>query len=127
LAKGGQVGWFFQVRPYQKNNLHFNRDGNYVASTGYAQIKAKQSSSYIYHYLHLQEFVDDVIERCTGTSYPAINSKDLSKIHISCPTHPEQTKIADFLSAIDDKIKHTQTQIEKAELWKKGLLQKMFV
>lgn len=39
----------------------------------------------------------------------------------------EQTKIANFLSAIDYKINHTQKQIEKAELWKKGLLQKMFV
>ena len=48
-------------------------------------------------------------------------------IRINLPALPEQTKIADFLSSIDDKILHTQTQIEKAELWKKGLLQKMFV
>ena len=39
----------------------------------------------------------------------------------------EQTKIANFLSAIDDKIKYCTTQIEKTEQWKKGLLQKMFV
>lgn len=39
----------------------------------------------------------------------------------------EQIKIADFIKSIDIKINHTQTQIEKAELWKKGLLQKMFV
>jgi type I restriction enzyme S subunit len=118
---------FQMVRPYQKNNLYFERDGDYVASTGYAQIKTKQSSRYIYQYLHLQKFVDEVIERCTGTSYPAINSKDLAKICICYPTLPEQTKIANFLSAIDDKINHTQKQIEKAETWKKGLLQQMFV
>ena len=51
---------------------------------------------------------------------------------LSCPlTLPqsmkEQTKIANFLSAIDDKIHHTQKQIEQAEQWKKGLMQKMFV
>lgn len=39
----------------------------------------------------------------------------------------EQTKIANFLSAIDDKINHCGIQIEKMEAWKKGLLQQMFV
>jgi type I restriction enzyme S subunit len=39
----------------------------------------------------------------------------------------EQTKIANFLTAIDDKINHTETQIEKAKVWKKGLMEQMFV
>ena len=39
----------------------------------------------------------------------------------------EQAKIANFLSAIDDKINYTQKQIGNAETWKKGLLQQMFV
>jgi type I restriction enzyme S subunit len=46
---------------------------------------------------------------------------------IDIPSLPEQAKIANFLSAIDEKIICTQKQIEKAEVWKKGLLQKMFV
>lgn len=48
-------------------------------------------------------------------------------LDISIPNHEEQTKIANFLSAIDDKINHCQSQIEKMEVWKKGLLQQMFV
>ncbi|MHA1168957.1 MAG: restriction endonuclease subunit S [Candidatus Hodarchaeales archaeon] len=39
----------------------------------------------------------------------------------------EQNKIADFIKSLDNKINHAQAKIEKAELWKKGLLQKMFV
>jgi type I restriction enzyme S subunit len=46
---------------------------------------------------------------------------------LAIPSLSEQTKIANFLSAIDDKINHCQVQIEKMEVWKKGLLQKMFV
>jgi len=118
---------FQMVRPYQMNNLYFNKNGNYVASTGYAQIRTKQNSMYIYQYLHFQKFVDKVIERCTGTSYPAINSTDLSNIEIILPSLKEQTLIANFLTSLDEKINHTQTEITKTEVWKKGLLQKMFV
>lgn len=118
---------FQMVRPYQMNNLFFKLNGNYVASTGYAQIRTNLNAKYIFHYLHLQKFVDKVIERCTGTSYPSINSSDLANIEIQIPSIAEQTKIANFLSAIDEKIQLVSAQIEKMEVWKKGLLQKMFV
>jgi type I restriction enzyme S subunit len=38
-----------------------------------------------------------------------------------------KTKIATFLSSIDEKIEKCQGQIKKMENWKKGLLQQMFV
>ncbi|RSO32500.1 MULTISPECIES: restriction endonuclease subunit S [Acinetobacter calcoaceticus/baumannii complex] len=50
---------------------------------------------------------------------------------LGCPTFipclEEQTKIANFLSAIDQKIEVVAKQIEQAKQWKKGLLQQMFV
>ncbi len=117
---------FQMVRPYQKNNLFFDKSGDYVASTGYAQIKTKQNSRFIYQYLHLQKFVDEVIEKCTGTSYPAINSKDLAKISICYPTLPEQQKIASFFTAIDQKISQLKRKKTLLELYKKGVMQKIF-
>lgn len=48
-------------------------------------------------------------------------------LEILIPSTEEQIKIANFLSAIDEKINHCQSQIEKTEVWKKGLLQQMFV
>lgn len=62
-----------------------------------------------------------------ASGVPSLSSSTIYTIPIILPTLPEQTKIANFLSAIDDKINNTQIQIEKAEIWKKGLLQKMFV
>lgn len=49
-----------------------------------------------------------------------------AEMEILNPSLPEQQKIANFLSAIDEKINTVTEQISKMELWKKGLLQKMF-
>ncbi|MDV2485685.1 restriction endonuclease subunit S [Acinetobacter towneri] len=125
LSKGDVL--FQMVRPYQQNNYYFNLDGQYVASTGYAQIRTELNSKFIYYALHEKSFLDEVMNRCTGTSYPAINSSDLSTIEIGIPCLEEQTKIANFLSAIDQKIEVVAQQIEQAKTWKKGLLQQIFV
>ena len=117
---------FQMVRPYQKNNLFFDKEGKYVASTGYAQIRTKQDSRFIFQYLHNQKFVDNVIERCTGTSYPAINSTDLGNIKVVYPSIEEQKKIASLLSLIDERI-HTQNKIiEELKSLKNTLSKKIF-
>ena len=114
------------VRPYQKNNFFFNFDGNYVASSGYAQLRSKGSSMFLYHLLHCQSFVNNVIAHCTGTSYPAISSNDLSKLKVHVPCLKEQQKIANFLSAIDEKIDKLTMKKSLLEQYKQGLKQKLF-
>ena len=118
---------FQTVRPYQMNNLYFGHGENYVASTGYAQIRSKTNSRFLYHLLLNEQFVREVIRRCTGTSYPAINSSDLGGIVIDLPHPDEQRKIADALSAIDEKITAVSAQVFQMQAFKKGLLQQMFV
>lgn len=58
---------------------------------------------------------------------PSYNSSDIGIIKIKLPSKPEQKKIADFLSAIDDKINLVNQQLEKTQTYKKSLLQVMFV
>ena len=63
----------------------------------------------------------------TGISVLGISKTNLSKIKIFLPSLPEQQKIADFLTAIDQKITHTKKKLEHMQAFKKGLLQQMFV
>ncbi|MFW0740018.1 restriction endonuclease subunit S [Flavobacterium sp. T12S277] len=124
LTKGDIL--FQMVRPYQKNNLYFDKEGDYVASTGYAQIRTLQNSQFVFQYLHNQKFVDKVIERCTGTSYPAINSSDLGNIKIHYPNSPEQNKIANFLELLDNRIQTQNKIIEGLKLSKQTIIKKIF-
>lgn len=61
----------------------------------------------------------------TGTVQPKLNASVCRNIPIEIPVLEEQTKIANFLSAIDEKIIRTENQIQQTQEWKKGLLQNM--
>jgi len=76
---------------------------------------------------HWHEYMKSIANYGARSDRMNITTKDLYNMPIPFPSLAEQAKIANFLSSIDNKINHTQIQIEKAELWKKGLLQKMFV
>ena len=105
LAQPGDV--FFQtVRPYQKNNYLFPKlDNNYVFSTGYAQMRPNIDTAFLMSFLQTDSFVKIVLDNCTGTSYPAINSSDLSNLEISLPkSFEEQKKVGKTIISIDNLI-----------------------
>ena len=58
---------------------------------------------------------------------PSYNASDLKTIKINLPSLPEQTKIASFLSSIDNKIEQVGKQLDESKQFKKALLQQMFV
>ena len=126
LAIKGDV--FYQtVRPYQKNNYLFKKDDDdYVFSTGYAQLRPSGDGCFLLSYLQTNKFVNVVLDNCTGTSYPAINSKDLSDIFISLPSLPEQTAIGSFFQDIDQLINLQQRKLEVLKEQKKTYLKLLF-
>jgi len=128
VAKTGDV--FYQtVRPYQKNNFLFDlTSDNFVFSTGYAQMRPNIDSYFLLNSLQINSFVVSVMNSCTGTSYPAINSSDLSQLEIMVPvTGEEQVKIGEFFRQLDEVIELKEQEIEALKQTKQGFLQKMFI
>ena len=119
---------FQMVRPYQQNNLYFRPVENIpsVASTGYAQLRSFQSGRFLYYAIHSATFLGEVLNRCTGTNYPAINATDLSSLPLSLPSLDEQRKIAEFLSLIDERIETQRQTIEERKKQKKALICNFF-
>lgn len=89
--------------------------------------KSKYSSIFMFYQINYQEFRQQASDVSTGSTRKRIGLSELKKLPIKVPCLEEQTKIANFLSAIDQKIEVVAQQIEQAKTWKKGLLQQMFV
>lgn len=117
------------VRPYQKNNYivkDIASDIQWVASTGYAQIRTQiDNPTFLYYVLNTPKYNKAVMVRCTGSSYPAINSDDLSKIPFCKCGIAEQKKIASFLSLLDERIATQNKIIEDLKKLKSAISKKL--
>ncbi len=69
----------------------------------------------------------DIARVAQGNSVVHLYSSQLAALTIEIPCIDEQAKIANFLTAIDNKITAVDQQIGRIETFKKGLLQQMFV
>ena len=86
----------------------------------------KISNDYLFQFVQSEQFTE-LTNIQSGSKMPRADWNVIADAEIKFPCIEEQTKIANFLSAIDQKIEVTAQQIEQAKTWKKGLLQQMFV
>ncbi|WP_439148133.1 restriction endonuclease subunit S [Vibrio sp.] len=87
----------------------------------------KVNSCFFVYYFYSRVGKKQIHKITTGNTIKHILGSDLKEIKVNSPSLSEQTKIANFLTAIDHKLELASTEIEKAKEWKKGLLQQMFV
>lgn len=100
-----------------------------IISSLYVCFKTKEELEdlYLLAYLDTDRFNKDILRYEEGGVRQYLFYENFSQIKIPLPSNEEQTKIANFLSAIDKKIDLTHQQIEHTKTYKKGLLQQMFV
>jgi type I restriction enzyme S subunit len=85
----------------------------YIASTGFAVLRAKEVHHNFLNYLVQNEtFIEEIISKSVGASYPAITSNNLLNIVVPLPSPSEQSKIAQYLdyqtSLIDQLIQQKE-------------------
>ena len=72
-------------------------------------------------------FRSEIVKLAQGSTRYNMSKVSLMKLIVLLPQAEEQIKIANFLSAIDEKIELVSNQIQDTLEYKKGLLQQMFV
>ena len=85
------------------------------------------NSKFVVYYFYSEIGKKKIALIKTGNTIEHILASDIKEVALLFPCIEEQTKIANFLSSIDQKIEVVAQQIEQAKQWKKGLLQQMFV
>ena len=86
-----------------------------------------KSDILVNEYLFYSLVHKDITGFVSGGTRSKLTKNEMLKIAINLPSLSEQIKIAQFLSALDEKINKVQQQVQHTEQWKKGLLQQMFV
>lgn len=77
-----------------------NPEENLIVSTGFAVIRPKGiDPHYLAYSLRSSYFIETVVSRSVGVSYPATNPTDVSCIELPLPSVNEQQTIARFLDA----------------------------
>ena len=74
---------------------------------------------YFYHTIRIEQY-------STGTGVPTLNRNNVHASRHYVPCLEEQQKIADFLSAIDEVITQSETEVRNLEQQKKAAMQKIF-
>lgn len=93
------------VRPYLRGFARVppEFDGE-VASTGFCVLRAKPNAAlpgFIWGIVCTDAFVAGLMDRATGSNYPAVRAGDVAEYPILLPPPVDQRRIVDLLEAID--------------------------
>lgn len=104
-----------------------NAESNLVVSTGFAVIRpCTIENDFLAFALRAPHFIDTVVSRSVGVSYPAINASEIGHIEIPIPTLREQQAIAAFLDRetgkIDALIAKVEAALEKLKEYRTALI-----
>lgn len=100
-----------------------------TASTGFSVLRPLQDrldGRYLFHWVRTSPFVDDMVRKATGASYPAVSDKLIRASLIPLPPVDEQRRIADILDKADALRAQRRETIAKLESLRQSVFHATF-
>lgn len=84
-----------------------------VASTGFAVLRPNRGvePGFIWAVVRSEAFVSHLVERATGSSYPAVKAADVGSFLVKRPLPSEQRRIADLIASLDEQVAALEHQL----------------
>lgn len=108
----------------------YRREDGVMYFAGYlirGRVKASFNTKFIFLQSLRPKYYKWVSIMSIRSGQPGINMHEYQKYKFMLPTLPEQTRIADFFTKLDEQIEVEKAILEKWKLLKKGFLQQMFI
>src|SRR5690606_37660037 len=113
----GTIGDVYLV---ENDDVFYFKDGN---SVWLRKIKDSVIPEYLKAILASSFYREKLNNVAGGSSQKALTIQKLAEVEVPSPSIPEQQKIIDILSSVDEKLLVNQKLKEKLTLLKKGLMQ----
>jgi type I restriction enzyme S subunit len=115
-----------KLRPYLDKAVIADFTG--ICSTDLVVIdqdKKKVHPNFLIYIIHSPNFISRAISTTSGTNHPRTSWNAIAKFKFPLPPLPEQKKIAEVLSSVDQAIEKVDEATEKTQRLKKGLMQEL--
>lgn len=127
LSKGDTI--VSTVRTYLKAIAFIeNTQSNLICSTGFAVLTplSKVVPKYLFYLMRSEKYVNEIVRRSVGVSYPAVNASDIGDLECALPDRDEQMYIVEYLDnftmQINQLVNDIQLQIQKLKEYRQSLI-----
>lgn len=109
------------------NPVLVNNEGFAIKNVALIKEKNKLKNKYLIYFLNSSIISKQFYKLNTGGTQKFIALELIRNLNILIPSNEEQEKIANFFSKVDLLIEKQNKRLDELKMWKKGLLQKLFV
>ena len=107
--------------------IDWDVNASFYVSLALIKQSLKINSLFLSHYIKTNIFQKELHQRIIHVAFPKkINLGEIGNCNVAYPNDAEQTKIANFLTAVDEKIQHLTQKAALLAQYKKGVMQQIF-